>query len=409
MNDIVVIGGGIAGLYCAYKIDKKYDVSLFESGSVFGGRVYTDEFTIDGKKYTLEAGAGRILSTHTLMLNLIKDMKLIESLIKIDSKVKFIPSKYYSLRDKFQEETGYNYIDKVIKKSKNLSRQYLKSVSFKELSLKYLTSEEVKFMLDSSGYYGDLVIQNAYDAINVFSHSVRVDKKYYILKGGFGKLIKTMVRHVKNKHNCHLNKKCYSVNYNDGVFTMNINNKMVLSKKVVLAIPKQNLLDIDFLKPYFPLLKSINLIRLVRIYSIYSPEHVWFNNMGKVTTNNNLGYIIPISSENGVIMTSYTDYTRGNYWSKISKNKKVLNDTLNKNIENVFNIVPKNPKDIKVYDWENGVALWKKNVDSEVLIKKISNPIKGIPLYIVGENYSKYQGWMEGSLNSVNSIISQLN
>ena len=184
---------------------------------------------------------------------------------------------------------------------------------------------------------------------------------------------------------------------------------MVLSKKLVLAIPKQNLLDIEFLKPYFPLLKTINLIRLVRIYSIYSPENVWFHNMGKVTTNNNLGYIIPVSAEHGVIMTSYTDYTRANYWSKINKNKKVLNDTLNKNIENVFNIVPKNPKDIKVYDWENGVALWKKNVDSELLIKKIRNPIKGIPLFIVGENYSKYQGWMEGSLNSVDSVISEIN
>ena len=106
MKDIVIIGGGIAGLYCAYKIDKKYDVSLFESGSVFGGRVYTDEFTIDRKKYTLEAGAGRILSTHGLMLKLINNMKLNDLLIKIDSKIEFIPSKYYSLKDKFHDETG---------------------------------------------------------------------------------------------------------------------------------------------------------------------------------------------------------------------------------------------------------------------------------------------------------------
>ena len=114
MNDIVIIGGGIAGLYCGYKIDKKYDVSLFESNSVFGGRIYTDNFTIDRKKYTLEAGAGRILSTHNLMLNLIKDMKLNDMLIKIDSKVKFIPSKYYSLSDKFYDDSGKPYIQLLI-------------------------------------------------------------------------------------------------------------------------------------------------------------------------------------------------------------------------------------------------------------------------------------------------------
>ena len=87
MEDVVIIGGGIAGLYCGYKIDKKYDVCLFESNSVFGGRIYTDNFTIDRKKYTLEAGAGRILSSHNLMLNLIKDMKLSDMLIKIDSNI----------------------------------------------------------------------------------------------------------------------------------------------------------------------------------------------------------------------------------------------------------------------------------------------------------------------------------
>ena len=409
MNDIVIIGGGIAGLYCGYKIDKKYDVCLFESNSVFGGRIYTDNFTIDRKKYTLEAGAGRILSSHNLMLNLIKDMKLSDMLIKIDSKVKFIPSKYYSLSDKFHDETGYKYIDKVIEKSKKFSREYLQSFTFKEFALKYLSKDQVKFMLDSSGYYGDLIIQNAFDAVNVFSKSIRVDKEYYILKDGFGQLISNIVKNVKEKHKCYVNKKCYGVNYNDGIFSLNINNKMILCRKLILAIPKQNLLDIDLLKPYFPLLKSINLIRLVRIYSIYCPSDVWFKDLGKITTNNNLGYIIPINAENGIIMTSYTDYKRADYWSSIKKNKKELNKVLNKNIENVFNVKATNPKDIKVYDWEHGVALWKKGVNSENIIKTIKSPMKGVPLFIVGENYSKYQGWMEGSLNSVESVISKIN
>ena len=228
------------------------------------------------------------------------------------------------------------------------------------------------------------------------------------MKGGFGQLIENISNYVKSTHECYLNKTCKNIFYNDGIFTLNINNNRVLSKKVVLAIPKQNLLEMDYLKPYFPLLKSVETIRLVRIYSIYDPSNVWFENIRKTTTNNNLGYIIPISSENGVIMTSYTDYKRADFWSRIKNKKRILNEVLNKSIENVFNIKVKSPKKIKVYDWEHGVALWKKNVDSKSNIQKISQPSEDVDLFIVGENYSKYQGWMEGAIESVDKILPKL-
>ena len=116
-------------------------------------------------------------------------------------------------------------------------------------------------------------------------------------------------------------------------------------------------------------------------------------------------HYIPINKETGVIMTSYTDYKNADYWSEIKKNKKVLSDTLDKQIENTFGIKPKKPKDIKLYEWSNGVAVWKKNKNSSYLIDKISNPDTEINMFIVGENYSKYQGWMEGELESVKRII----
>ena len=73
----------------------------------------------------------------------------------------------------------------------------------------------------------------------------------------------------------------------------------------MLAIPQPNLLDLKFLKTYFPLLKSINCVSLLRIYSIYKEKDVWFDGLKKVTTNNKLGYIIPINPKKGLIMTLY--------------------------------------------------------------------------------------------------------
>ncbi len=405
MKDIVIIGGGISGLYTALNLHGNKDVTLFEQSSVYGGKVYTDRFSIDDVKYSLEAGAGRILSTHNLMLELIKNMNLKKLLIEINSKVDFYPSKYYTLKNMFQNKTGFHFIDKIIEYSKNHTKEQLTSITFKEYASIYLTENELKFMLDSTGYYGDIVAQNAYNAIDVFKTSIRTDKKYYIMKNGFSNLIEKMVSIVKKKHNCYNKKSCNKIFYNDGVFTLDISGIKINCKKLVLAIPKDSLLNFDILKPYFPLLKSIETLRLIRIYSIYDNKDIWFNDINKTTTNSKLSYVIPINKETGVIMTSYTDYKNADYWSEIKKNKKVLSDTLDKQIENTFGIKPKKPKDIKLYEWSNGVAVWKKNKNSSYLIDKISNPDTEINMFIVGENYSKYQGWMEGALESVKRII----
>ena len=140
-------------------------------------------------------------------------------------------------------------------------------------------------MLDSCGYYGDLVINNAYNALKVFKKSIRVDKEYYVMKGGFSQLINKMVDNIKKKHKLQLNKTCNSIFYNDDKFLLFIDGKPIYTKKLVLAIPQPNLFLIDFLKPYFPLFKSINCIRLTRIYSIYNKDDVWFHNIKKTTNN----------------------------------------------------------------------------------------------------------------------------
>ena len=62
--DIIIIGGGIAGIYTAYQITKQFKNTNFlviEGSNRFGGRVHTIN--------QLEAGAGRFSHNHKFLID----------------------------------------------------------------------------------------------------------------------------------------------------------------------------------------------------------------------------------------------------------------------------------------------------------------------------------------------------
>ena len=53
-----------------------------------------------------------------------------------------------------------------------------------------------------------------------------------------------------------------------------------------------------------------------------------------------------------------------------------------------------------------GVAAWKKNVNSQYISQKIINLMPNF--YICGENYSNYQAWCEGSLQTSEEVTNRI-
>ena len=80
--------------------------------------------------------------------------------------------------------------------------------------------------------------------------------------------------------------------------------------------------------------------------------------------------------------------------------KKILDE-----LKKTFKMDIKKPIYNSICYWNCGVGYWKPNIDSEIYIKKIAKLNKDDNLYIIGENYSKNQGWNEGALESVNDLM----
>ncbi|MGI4992128.1 NAD(P)/FAD-dependent oxidoreductase [Halobacteriovorax sp. GFR7] len=53
---IAIIGSGISGLTCAYKLSKKHDITLFEANDYLGGHTHTHEIEYEDQEFKIDTG-----------------------------------------------------------------------------------------------------------------------------------------------------------------------------------------------------------------------------------------------------------------------------------------------------------------------------------------------------------------
>ena len=433
--DIVIVGGGISGIYSMYNLKKKYPklkVLLLEKEDRFGGRVYSFNTKVDNIDYVMDLGAGRIGHHHKLMVSLIKELKLEKYMFNIGNTENYIEynKKTKEVSDKSEYKKKYEkMLYKLFNNAKidNLSKIFLIKHYLNKILIKFLPKSIYKFVENSFEYENKLFYLNAYDAINYFKYDYNDKSHFFIMTNGFSSIINAMLSNISQNKNYKVKKNSYVNNiiYNNETSNYNINFKEnnntynISCKHLICALPRCDLIKFKILNPYLRELNSINEISKVRIFEIYNKtlhangkEKMWFKNIKKTTTNEEVQFIIPINPETGLIMSSYNENlsTKENYWNNLYKKgtnilKVKLREKLN-NLFRIYNIVIPESKYIKFYYWRSGVACWKKNIDSHYISQKILNLMPHF--YICGENYSNYQAWCEGALESSESVLNKL-
>lgn len=420
--DYIVIGGGISGLNIAYKLsDNKNSILLVEKNHRLGGRIHT--YKLEDNKMLYEAGAARFHKGHKNLVNLIKIFDLEKNMVEIPTKRQFYPNRYkYNIPKKYED--FQNIFNEVIQKSKKLLDNELRTHSFIDLVTRFINKEVAKYLENGYGYLSELIHMNGKQSVDSFEHDLNTKFNYYVLKNGLSELIDNMEKFIV-ENGCKINKSATlnKINLHDGIYELELNKFVsgkfkvdkVKCKKLILALDKHSLLNIDYLKPLKNKLESVNMKCLNRIYAIYPKDKktnkVWFHDVKLQTTDYDLKFIIPIDYKHGLIMISYCDDKFAEFWeNKMVEGEDKLVEEISKQLKLIFpkKNIPK-PKYIKSHFWEHGVSYWNLGVHAEKINKEIEKPFSNEDLYICGESYSMRQGWCEGALESSNSIINLLN
>jgi len=400
--DVIIIGSGMSGLYSAYNIKKQSPDTSFlilekYKKQWIGGRTSNEMFY--GTEIVTGAGIGR-KSKDKLLYKLLNELGLNTSEYTINPQYSKLIDKVdiNKIMDKLRSEYR-NFKDKP-----TTFRNFAKSIIGEKLYKKFLisvgyTDYENEDAEETLYYYGMEDNSCCWKAFNV----------------PWKKMVLKLYNQIGEKHFKFSNDvvKITKININPCRFLIQTEkgNKYVCNKVIVAT----TITGIRKLLPNFPIYNEIEGQPFLRLYGKFSKNSIPIMKEyvhGYTFLPGPLQKIIPINPDKGIYMIAYNDNENA-----ISLKKNLENTEYNRNLycellEKSIGIPSGSLQLIAIKDfyWPIGTHYYKplnktKYNNRDEFIHLAQNPEKGI--LVVGEAVSKNQGWTEGALESVKSVLSK--
>jgi len=394
--DVIIIGGGISGLYSFYKIKQLYKNKnkkkclLLEKNNRLGGRAGNDNF--HGSQIAIGAGILR-KNKDKLLINLCKKLK--------------VPLNEFTANINYDKIIPIINIIKTLRKLKSSMPEKKKRIfTFKQYFISIFGKKYYNNFKKTLGYT-DYENEDMEEVINHYGMDDNVSGwKGYGLS--WNTLIEKLVKCIGKKH-IKMNTSVEKIKLEkDDIYKVITNNKTYYTKKIIIGSP------IDTIKKLIKnnIYNNIGGQPFLRIYGIFEKKCIpILKNAVNSTTivNSPLYKIIPINPDKGIYMIAYTDNKGAKILKKYIKNTPTNRKYLSKMVSKSLGIFQKcKLKDIKSYYWNIGTHYYKplKNLkfkNRNEYIKIAQNPQKN--MYVVGEMISHKQGWTEGAIESVEKIV----
>jgi len=449
-SEIMCIGSGVSSAYACYQI-KKHNINnnkiiVLEKDNNYGGRIKSVFSNVNKQNHLevayAELGAMRIFD--------IKPMKKIFDLLKVfglktikvsledsDNIFYYNGTKYAKSEarlsngikvSEFEEYTINNLKNKYpdINFEEIFDYEELRNLNIKEFFEKYgnANNDDINMWIAYSGYniydYVDNIQVARHLYAKNFFNTKDKDKQYYILDGMIA-----LVKKLFENSNAEIiyNTKAISIQKDSQGYniinTINSNNvyEQYKCKYLFIGLTLKQMKELNTYQqiPISPLriqmINEVISIPLFKVFLKWDKKNIWWGEgkkyrIGKSTTNLPIRQIHYYDDEDILI------YNSGRYATEL--NKKFEENPAKAAVEVYEQIKIMHQMDIPppnyiytIYKyWPDGSQVWLKGADVNKNVEIIPNgSIDKSNIFIIGDSFSKYQGWVIGALNSVDVAL----
>jgi monoamine oxidase len=299
--DIAIVGGGVSGVYSAWKLQARYPnkkIVVFEGSDHIGGRLLS--VVPPGiPDMVAELGGMRILENNQkYIVALIKELNnelpgdeqitLYDFPVNQPQNIAYLRGVYLRLADisansdkvpyhlSFLEKENMgniivNAIEQIVPGITNIkltgeerlkmthaavfNGEPLYKQGFWNVLYKVISGEAYQFSMDSGGYDSIMVNWNAADAIPWFLGDFGMQPKYKGFTNGFQQVPITLaILFTKMGGTVNLNARLQAFEWKNGHFELDVDGKKITAAQLILAMPRRSL---DLLMPACPALQEI--------------------------------------------------------------------------------------------------------------------------------------------------------
>lgn len=370
----VIVGGGISGLYAAYKLVNKnvQNIHLYEASDRIGGRIYENRF----HDFNVPLGGSMIRLTDNNIIRLCQRLNL--DLKKVEATLMSKESEFIN-----------DMIEKIINKYD--PRLYPMNTTVMEFLQRNFTPEEVQKYIDNS-IYRDYLHSSIHEYLFHYPITDHLQEPLsgFVVKGGYSRLIDALYNAIKDKVQIHLNTPILKVSRHH-VFDGNMTRKRY--RQLYWTVTEQNKHTIAGVINNPKMLDNIYGVPFLKMYAYVDNASQY----PSVVVGGLLGKLFPMSKN--IIMVAYTDndYATQLYDNIAGMSKREVIGYIQQQVRQLEGFENVVIGDIVTHYWPVGIHQYKSFVEY--------NRQKYNSIYLLGEAISLNQGWAEGAVEMVDNVI----
>ena len=466
--DVAIIGGGVAGAYCAYRLSRTHPdlrIGVFESSDRIGGRIWSARLVSDAPP--VELGAMSFSAAHENVMGLTQVLGLETARLRFFRAHHFIRGRVLSddalaqgeafnlapeergkpplklLRDVLAQilgDCGVAFPDSGptraaahdLRKA-TIDGQRLHQCGFWNLLSTRLSQEAHAFLSTSFGASSVFHNANAYDAAMLLWGET-APQPHYRLMEGFQKLPAALLDHAGRQTCVRIGASLSAIEGERGRYNLVLRTQTssfhVRAQRIVLALPQRALQAVQWrdgqlrsaVMRHLETVVGIGACKLFLRFDTGWPDYrdlTGPHDTAAAYTDSPARQIYffgrSAAAAPAIVLAAYADGEAADYWSVLARSDATDSDALLEAARAALSklhpvATTARAAAMLFADWRGpphaaAWHAWRAGVRSWEVVEQIRKPSPDHDVVVCGEAYAQQQGWVEGAINNAEMML----